>query len=309
MPRVSVNIPCYNGEKYIAEALQSVLDQTYQDFEVILVNDGSTDRTEEIIKGFCDERIKYYYQENIGLARTRNRQLELSNGEFVAFLDQDDLWLPAKLEKQIPLFEQNPKVGLVYSKTIYFNDKNDCCYLSKTKKHHAGYIFGELLKGNFISVQSAVIRKNALDNLNQWFDEQFNIVEDADLFLRIAYYYEVGYVDIPLAKRRMHKNSLSFNRNDLYYKERRIFIDKLKKLYPNITEKFSCELKLMESEMFYNEALICWANGKRQKARQLIKPFLRFNKKLLFPFMLSYILTHRLYILTLRLFGKSVHVT
>ena len=109
MPKVSVNIPCFNSERYIAETLQSVLSQTFEDFEIILVNDGSTDMTEEIIKTFSDPRIKYYSQKNIGLGKTRNRQLALSSGDFIAFCDDDDIWLPAKLEKQVDLLKENPK--------------------------------------------------------------------------------------------------------------------------------------------------------------------------------------------------------
>lgn len=307
MPKVSVHIPCYNGEKYIAEALQSVLDQTFHDFEIIVVNDGSTDRTEDIIKGFCDERIKYYYQENIGLARTRNRQLELSNGELIAFLDQDDLWFPTKLEKQIPLFEENPNVGLVYSKTIYFNNKSDFCQLSKTKKHHAGYLFRELLKGNFISVQSAVIRKSVLDNLNGWFDERFNIVGDADLFLRIAHDYEISYVDEPLAKRRMHKESCSYKQKELRHKERKILINKLKELYPSINKDYSSELTLMESQIAYDESLTCWINGEKQKTRHHLQPFLKVDKKFLLPYVLSYLVSYRLYKVVLKMCGKYVY--
>jgi len=307
MPKVSVNIPCFNGQKYIAETLQSVLDQTYQDFEVILVNDGSTDRTEEIVKGFCDDRIRYYYQDNMGLARTRNRLLELSNGEFVAFLDQDDLWMPAKLEKQIPLFKKNPKVGLVYSRLICLNDEGYTYQLSRRKKMHRGYVFGELLKGNFLPVQGTVIRREVLSALGEWFDERFSMAEDADLFMRIAHDYEVDYVDEPLAKRRMHKESLSHTRRDLVFEEEKILINKLKDLYPTIKEEFGCELRLMESQIYYKEALACWADGKSLRVRQLLRPFLSVDRRLFLPYILSCFSPYCLYTFILKLCGKYVY--
>jgi len=308
-PVVSVIINCLNGTKYLREALDSVFTQTYTDWEVIFWDNASTDNSTEIAKRYGEKVRCFRSETTFPLGKARNLAIEQSLGKYIAFLDCDDIWMPTKLEKQIPVFEQNPKFGLVYSKTIFFNDKNDFCYLSKTKKHYAGYLFGELLKGNFISIQSAVIRKSALDNLNEWFDERFNMAEDADLFLRIAHNYEVGYVNMPLAKRRMHKESWSFAKRDLYYGERNALINKLKNLYPNICNEFGYELKLMESEMFYNEALSCWAKRGRRKARQLLKPFLKFNKKLFFPYVLSHFLSYRLYALVLRLCGKDVYIT
>ncbi len=308
-PAVSVIINCLNGAKYLREALDSVFAQTYTDWEIVFWDNASTDNSTEIAKGY-GEKVRYFRsKKTVPLGKARNWAIEQSRGKYIAFLDCDDVWMPTKLEKQIPIFEQNPKLGLVYSKLIHFNNKGYVHRPSKEFKLHRGHVFGKLLKGNFIPLQSAVIRRDALDNLNEWFDERFNMVEDGDLFLRIAHNYEVGYVDESLAKRRMHKESWSFAKKDLYYGERTTLINKLKNLYPNISKEFGYELKLMESEMFYNEALICWEKRERRKARQLLKPFLRFNKKLFFPYILSHFLSHRLYILVLRLCGKHVYIT
>ncbi len=113
-PKVSVVIPAYNHEKYVGEAIQSVLDQTFQDLELIIINDGSTDNTETEILKFKDERIRYFSQENRGLSATLNRGIKLARGEFFNFLPSDDAFLREKLEIQLKVFERNPDLGVVF---------------------------------------------------------------------------------------------------------------------------------------------------------------------------------------------------
>ena len=114
-PKVSVIIPAYNHERYVGEAIRSVLDQTYREFELIIINDGSTDSTETEILRFNDDRIRYYSQENRGLSATLNRGIELARGEFFNFLPSDDVFYPEKLEVQLRVFEGNPDLGVVFS--------------------------------------------------------------------------------------------------------------------------------------------------------------------------------------------------
>ncbi len=122
MIKVSVIIPTYNYAKFIPEAIRSVLDQTFCDFELIIVDDGSTDETREVIKPYLDDaRVKYVYQENKGLSSARNLGITTSRGEYIAFLDADDLWMPEKLQKQVPLLESNHKVALIYSMAEQIN--------------------------------------------------------------------------------------------------------------------------------------------------------------------------------------------
>ena len=118
MPKVSVNITCFNSEKFIRETLSSVLSQTYGDFEVIVMDDGSTDGTGSIVKSFSDARIKYFYKKNEGLAETRNKAFEASGGEYIAFLDHDDIWQPDNLQIKVDILRQNPDCSLVYSYPI-----------------------------------------------------------------------------------------------------------------------------------------------------------------------------------------------
>ncbi len=121
-PKVSVVIPAYNAMTYLPETITSVLQQTYTDFEVVVVNDGSTDKIEEWIVQISDPRIKLVSQANLGLAGARNTGIRESQGKYLAFLDADDLWEPTKLEKQVKILEKNPEVGLVYTWVTYIDE-------------------------------------------------------------------------------------------------------------------------------------------------------------------------------------------
>ena len=116
-PLVSVIIPSYNAARYVAEAVASALAQTYQPLEIILINDGSTDDTEEVILPYVG-KVRYFYQPNRGLSVTRNRAIALARGELIAFLDADDVWLPEKLARQVDCLTQNPRVGLVHTNYV-----------------------------------------------------------------------------------------------------------------------------------------------------------------------------------------------
>ena len=122
---ISVIIPAYNHAKYLSEAIQSVLNQTYQNFEILIVDDGSTDNTRQVVQNYTDQRIKYIYQENRGLAASRNAGLRVTQGEYVAFLDADDIFLPHKLEVQLDWFEAHPSCGMVFSGFYFMNDRGE----------------------------------------------------------------------------------------------------------------------------------------------------------------------------------------
>lgn len=289
MPKVSINIPCFNSEKHIAETLQSVLSQTFEDFEIILVNDGSTDMTEEIIKTFSDPRIKYYYQKNMGLSKTRNKQLGLSSGDFIAFLDHDDIWLPTKLEKQIQLFENQPKVGLVYCDTIFFNDKGDVKRLYSNRVPPRGNVFRQILKNYFLAMPSVVIRKQALESQQQWFDENFSMSEEYDLFIRIAHDWDFDYVNEPLAKWRMHSTSLTFSKRELVSRETELIMAKFIKIYPNFESKYKSELVAMKAFTQYQYALLDWEKGHSQNARSRLRPLIWLNIRYFTVYLLSFL--------------------
>jgi glycosyltransferase involved in cell wall biosynthesis len=208
-PRVSVVIPAFNHGRYVGEAVRSALDQSYPDLEVIVIDDGSTDDTREAIRGFGD-RVRYFHQENRGLAAARNRGIGESRGDFVAFLDADDLWLPRKLERQLEVFDRHPSVRLVYAGVFHVDCEGRV--LQEIQPRHRGTTVSQLLLDNVVigSGTTAVVPRECLKELGG-FDECFSVCEDWELWLRIARRYELDYVDAPLAKYRLHAGNAHKN--------------------------------------------------------------------------------------------------
>lgn len=309
MPVVTVIMNCLNCARYLREAIDSVYAQTYEDWEIIFWDNASTDDSLEIAKSYGEKVRCFNSKETVSLGMARNWAMEQAKGSYIAFLDCDDVWLPTKIEKQVALFEENPKIGLVYSNAIYFNNKGVSFKLYKDRRLPQGKIFGKLLGKNFLCLSTTVIRKDALSDLNHWFDDRFNVIEERDLFLRIAYKWEVGYVDDVLAKYRMHAQSWTFNKQSLFPLEEKILMSKLKNICPMINEEFNRDFGLAQSKISYNEACLCWLEGEKKKARSLLAPFLKINKKLLFPYMFSYFMPYRFYKYVLRMCGQPVYIS
>ena len=207
IPRISVIIPAYNRANYLTEAINSVLSQTYRNFELIVVNDGSQDNTEEILKKYTG-KIKYFYQENNGVSSARNKGIDNSKGEFLCFLDSDDLWEKKKLEKQIDYFNKNVDVKICYTDEIWIRRGKRVNQMKKHKKH-SGNIFKMSLPLCIISASSVMIKKEVLSKVG-FFDESFQVCEDYDLWLRISKEFQVGFIPEKLIiKRGGHEDQLS----------------------------------------------------------------------------------------------------
>ena len=210
---VSVIIPTYQRAHWVSEAIESVLSQTYKDYEILVVNDGSTDNTTEVLYQF-QARIKIIEQENKGNSAARNIAIQNSQGQYIAFLDDDDKWMPNKLEKQIALLEYNQKLGLIYSDMLFFNDK-EVFTEPRSKKHpiHFGRISWMLfLFGNSVPLSSTVVvRRQTLDEIGL-FDETLTHCEDYDLWLRISEKWLFFYLDEPLTMYRLSDTNMTKNR-------------------------------------------------------------------------------------------------
>lgn len=193
--KVSVIIPTFNREKFITKAIDSVMDQTYQDFEIVVLDDGSTDNTRDILKRY-DDRVRYFYQENRGIASARNEAIKRSTGEYIAFLDSDDYWVREKLEKQIHLFDMHSEYGMVAS--CCSSIRLDGSFREKNRPGMSGWVLTDLFKKNFIRTSSAVIKRECLDQVGL-FDETFRECEEYDLWLRVAARYPVGFINESLA--------------------------------------------------------------------------------------------------------------
>ena len=209
MPTVSVVIPTYNCAAFLGAAIESVLAQTYQDLEIIVIDDSSEDETPEVAKRFAD-RITYHRQERKGPSAARNRGINLSQGEYIAFLDADDIWLPQKLAEQIPVLERDATIGLVCADfSVVAGDRVvassflECCKLARS-----GYVFDEIIQQNFILPSSAVVRRSCLSDVGL-FDESLWSVEDRELCLRIAYRWKVAVIRKQLVVKRNRPTSIT----------------------------------------------------------------------------------------------------
>ena len=211
MPRVSVVIPTHNRADYIQQALDSVFAQTYTDYEIIVVDDGSTDGTAELLKALVErDAIRYEQQAQSGVSAARNRGIAMARGEYVAFLDSDDLWLPDKLSKQVALFEAMPELGFVHCHFAKFNDQTGAELGVRDTSRYRGQIYPEMLLqwDTLMATPCMLMRKDVLDEVGGY-DELMRWGEDLDLWRRIAQRYPVDLVDEVLVRVRVHAASAS----------------------------------------------------------------------------------------------------
>lgn len=185
MPTISVVIPAYNVERTILETVDSVLQQTFSDFELIVIDDGSKDRTVELLQSIKDERLKVFSYENGGLPVARNRGISRSTGEFITFVDADDLWTPDKLELQLAALQQHPEAGVAYSWTSCIDDQGELLF-QYAPSFYEGNVYAQLLIGDFIySGSNTMIRRQAIESV-EGFDPALKSCEDWDCWLRLA---------------------------------------------------------------------------------------------------------------------------
>jgi glycosyltransferase involved in cell wall biosynthesis len=210
MPRVSVVMSVYNAERYVEEAIESILGQTFRDFEFIIVDDGSTDTTSEILHNFDDERIMLVENDgNIGLTRSLNKGLQMARGKYIARMDADDISLYERLEKQVQFLDTHPDVGLVGSAVIYIDPDGKELGVQRVCTEN---IHQALLNVEFCWWHSATaFRSECLESVGPY-REGFRYAQDYDLWLRIAEKYDVASLSEPLVKLRLHPESISVAR-------------------------------------------------------------------------------------------------
>jgi glycosyltransferase involved in cell wall biosynthesis len=232
-PLVSVVIASYNMGVSLPLAVQSVLDQTYTNYEVIIIDDGSTDDTQAGLKPYLlDSRVKYFYQENKGQTVAKNKGISETKGHFIAFLDADDIWSPDKLEKQMPCFSLSPSIGVVYSNVGYI-DEHGAGIDGWKINFHSGWVSGKLLIDNFVPFSSVVVRRECFEKVGL-FDKRYRMGIDYDLWLRMSVHYEFYYLDAVTFQYRVWSGQMSHN-----YKKR-----------------FECAIAMMRSFIEQNPSLV-----------------------------------------------------
>jgi glycosyltransferase involved in cell wall biosynthesis len=206
-PLVSVIMNCFNGEKYLREAIDSVLAQSYQNWEIVFWDNQSSDGSAQIVQSYADPRIKYFYAPmHTWLYEARNYAIEKANGEFFAFLDVDDWWMPEKLEKQVPLF-QDAEVGMVCANYWAVSEKKNRKWLMFERPIPTGWVLSDLLKFYFPGLLTLMIRRFAFEGLSHGCDPRYHIIGDFDLVVRLSIHWKMGCVQKPLACYRLHGNN------------------------------------------------------------------------------------------------------
>jgi glycosyltransferase involved in cell wall biosynthesis len=292
-PLVSIVIPAYNAVRFLSDTLGSVFSQSFQDFEILVVNDGSTDETEEMLLGYGD-KIRYLPKLNGGVSSARNYGIEMAEGKYVAFLDADDVWMPEKLEKQIALMEANSEIGLCYAATQKVDEELN--YLSSIPANaFSDYTEALLLNLNIVagSCSSAVVRRDVLSRTTG-FDSQFTTYADWELWLRLSLLTKFAPLPEELVKYRVVAGSMSSKphvtkKDALGVLEKFFTLPNLPEKYKTLRERtFSNHLMIVAGEFLHNrnfsESLGCMLQAIKLYPRNIIRPLglpVRVFKRLL----------------------------
>ena len=210
-PKVTVLMSIYNSETYLREAIDSILDQTFGEFEFLIINDGSTDKTLEILESYNDSRIRIIKQENIGLTKSLNKGLSLAKGEYVARMDADDISLHERLEKQVTLMDSEPDVGVCGTlvKTIDNNDGSIWSYPAEPDKIRCRMLFESV-----IAHPSAMIRRSFFEKYNLHYDENLNQAQDYALWVKCAELFDLKNISEVLLRYRIHPDQVGTKFSD-----------------------------------------------------------------------------------------------
>lgn len=209
MPEVSAVIPAYNAARYLGEAIDSALAQTFRDLEIIVIDDGSTDDTARVVARYGGS-VRSISQPNRGVSSARNRGIEESRGRYVAFLDADDVWMPAKLQRQLEALRENPQTRACYSAHLWVDDR--LAPLRENRGPRRGTALEDLLRtGNVVGSPSSVIVERSIFSEVGGFSDAFSLCADWEMWVRIAARTEFAYINEPLVQYRVHADSMSRN--------------------------------------------------------------------------------------------------
>lgn len=275
MPRVSVIMNCLNCQEFVREALDSVLAQSCTDWEVIFWDNASQDASGAIVQRYGDPRIRYCRGEHtVPLGAARNLAIAQARGAFIAFLDCDDRWFPEKLALQLVCFDRHPEVDFVYGNYFRLLDGERVPHPALKGAQPSGKVFAAFLKHYPVNLQTVLVRRSALDGLDGLFDPTLEVSEEYDLFMRLLYRSEAGYLDRPLVEYRIHAGMASVRRMDLYPVEYKAILDRLRRQAPDFDSVYRDELRLAQAKLAYYQARSCMARGDRGAARAALRPAL-----------------------------------
>ena len=217
-PLVSIIMNCHNGQEFLSESIKSLLSQTYENWELIFWDNLYSDNSKKILEKFSDKRIKYFKSSKFTkLYEARNLAIQKCKGEYVGFLDTDDLWMPDKLQKQISFLKKNKKFRIVYSNHYILENKKNKKYIKHKMKLPSGSITQKLLDDYSLGILTVFLEKNIFEKFK--FDKNYNIIGDFDFFINISQKFEIGSIQEPLAVYRIHESNFSFKKKNVYIQE------------------------------------------------------------------------------------------
>jgi len=261
-PKVTVLMPVYNGGKYLKEAIDSILNQTFIDFEFLIINDGSTDNSTEIVKSYDDKRINFVENEfNMGLASTLNKGLDIAKGEYIVRMDQDDISLPKRIEKQVEFMDKNPKIGICGSWAKFFGEMNFVAKYSRTNR--------EIITNSFYSCPMAhptvIFRRESFNKYNLKYNPDFKTAEDYELWTRASRHIKFANIQKVLLNYRTGPFQMTKSQNILGDANKIIWKMQLENLGINFSDEelrmhqlvISEKYTITDSELFLKKS-IAW---------------------------------------------------
>ena len=283
-PLVSVIMNCFNSDKYLKEAIDSVYAQSYANWEIIFWDNASTDKSAEIAKSY-DVRLRYFRgKETIPLGEARNKAMEQAKGEFIAFLDCDDLWMPEKLEKQMNILADGA-YPFCHTGVLRINEEGDV--ISKySLKGKTGFVFPVFLKRNEIHMQSVVMRRK-IDGIDVSFNKSFRYSPDFHLFVKVVAAYDVAVINEPLIKYRVSSNSLTSKTIDRWWVEYKQALDEVFSSHPDLMKTYPNEYAKAYAKVSYYKARYLVSINKKKEASKELRQHIHVGVQYFLMYLLS----------------------
>lgn len=282
--KVSVIINCYNGEEFLQETLSCLKSQTFQDFEIVFLDNCSTDNSSKIALEYGSKLSYYKTDKHISLGEARNEAIKKAKGDYIAFLDCDDLWEQNKLELQVKALDNNPDCGMVFSNYKILNMLSNTIEVFDKDAVYNKVNFNDFVCKYQISLSSFLIRKESLSDLDHFFNNDFNYAEEFELFSRIAFYRPSIYLAEPLATYRIHKEMNTRKLIDIIGKELGIILE----MFHNIDTNFAVNYPDVEKYLSFKRDFAITKSllkkGENKNARRLMRNY--FSNKKAFCFYL-----------------------
>jgi glycosyltransferase involved in cell wall biosynthesis len=290
MPQFSVIMPCFNHAAFVGESIEGVLAQSVSDLELIVIDDCSADASKEVIERYVkgDPRVRaIYHQRNRGASRSRNDGIKAAHGQYLAFCDADDIWMPTKLARQLELFQKNPMHQVAYCDAKIIDERGEETGERFAEKfpvpgNGSGRLFEELCTRNFVNMQTAVLRRECIKD-SGYFDEQIKWVEDWWFWVKVSYQHSFAYTDEVLAKYRVHQKSTGQVQKEGYKANRMKVFHRILREYPEIRPQ-------LKSAIYYHMGMALAGLGKRSYARRCLLRSVelrRFNPRAIYRLLFS----------------------